>query len=148
MTRWFRALRPSWPPVSRLLVPSQCVPGRSARFPVPAALDRACGFRARLTDAVHRRNSAFSAAPGRAGGSTTIPYKTVSSSWSGLWKATTGQPNSRDRRLRLLMNSASSICAYLLIFPKRVAELQHPKVSGPAAQEPAQVLRDPLRVQQ
>ena len=52
-----------------------------------------------------------------------IPDKVVSPSWSGDWKATTDQPNSRDRRLRLLMNSASRICAYLLIFPKRLAEL-------------------------
>ncbi len=32
-------------------------------------------------------------------------------SWSGDWKATTDQPNSRDRRVRLLMNSASRIRA-------------------------------------
>jgi hypothetical protein len=44
-------------------------------------------------------------------GSTTIPGKVTSPSWFGDWQVTTDQPNSRERRWRLLMNSASRILA-------------------------------------
>ena len=71
--------------------------------------------RAVLPHTAHRRRSppAFGLArQSRKGlGSTTIPDKVISPSWSGDWKATTDQPNSRDRRVRLLMNSASRIRA-------------------------------------
>ena len=71
--------------------------------------------RAVLPHTAHRRRSppAFGLArQSRKGlGSTTIPDKVISPSWSGDWKATTDQPNPRDRRLRLPMNSASRIRA-------------------------------------
>jgi hypothetical protein len=63
----------------------------------------------------HRRRSppAFGlpASPRRVG-STTIPDKVISPNWFGDWKVITDQPNARDRRWRLLMNSASRIRAY------------------------------------
>jgi len=103
---------------------------RSLRFQPPPLRT----VRAVFPHTAHRRRSppAFGRArQSRKGlGSTTIPDKVTSPSWSGDWKATTDQPNPRDRRVRLAMNSASRIRAYLVILPKRAAELPNRKYAA------------------
>ena len=99
------------PPVSRSVAPPQCSWSGLLRFQPPPPRT----VHAVLPHTAHRRRSppafGFPRQSRKGLGSTTIPDKVISPSWFGDWKVTTDQPNARERRWRLLMNSASRIRA-------------------------------------
>ena len=118
---------------------------RSLRFQPPPPRT----VHAVLPHTAHRRRSpaafGFPRQSRKGLGATTIPDKVIRPSRLGEAKATTHRPNAKLRRWRLLMKRSSRIRAYSPILSKRAAELPYRKQ---AAQEPVQVLHDPLRCHQ
>ena len=94
-------------------------PGACARYPrLGPALQgsargahRACGFPAHASPTPFTAGIRPSPPVPEGPGVDDVPDRVTSPSWFGDWQVMTDQPNSRDRRWRLAMNSASRIRA-------------------------------------